>query len=332
LLRKFAEGSGQSAGEFYTPREVAVVMANILDPKANEEICDPCCGSGGLLIKCHLRFKEKFGEETSAPLRFYGQEILHSTYAMALMNAFIHDMEADIRLGDTMNRPAFLQNGKSLKKFDVVTANPMWNQNFTQETYEKDPYHRFSWGYSPSNTADWGWVQHMYSSLRDKGRMAVVLDTGVVSRGSGNASTNRERDIRKAFVEQDWVEAVILLPANLFYNTTAPGVILLINKAKQHPKEILLINASQLFKKGRPKNYLDEESIKQISEIYAQWQDVKGISKVITTQDALQNDANLSPSRYVASGEEEEVMLLEDAIVMVREAEEERQKAEKKLS
>jgi type I restriction enzyme M protein len=308
-------------------------MANILDPKASEEICDPCCGSGGLLIKCHLRFKETAGKDSAtAPLRFYGQEILHSTYAMALMNAFIHDMEAEIRLGDTMTRPAFLQNGKSLKKFDVVTANPMWNQNFTQETYEKDPYHRFSFGYPPSNTADWGWVQHMYSSLKDQGRMAVVLDTGVVSRGSGNASTNRERDIRKAFVEQDLVEAVILLPENLFYNTTAPGVILLINRAKQHPKEILLINASHLFKKGRPKNYLDDESIEQISEVYGQWQDVKGISKVIKTQEALQNDANLSPSRYVASGEAEEIMPLEDAIVMVREAEEERQKAEKKLA
>jgi type I restriction enzyme M protein len=241
-------------------------------------------------------------------------------------------MEAEIRLGDTMNRPAFLQNGKSLKKFDVVTANPMWNQNFTQEIYEKDPYHRFSFGYPPSNTADWGWVQHMYSSLKDKGRMAVVLDTGVVSRGSGNASTNRERDIRKTFIEQDLVEAVILLPENLFYNTTAPGVILLINKAKQRPKEILLINASYLLKKGRPKNYLDEESIQQISQIYTQWQDAKGISKVITIQDALQNDANLSPSRYVASGEEEEVMPLADAIVLVKEAEEERRKAEKKLS
>jgi len=131
LLRKFAEGSGQSAGEFYTPSEVAVLMSYILDPKPGNEIYDPCCGSGGLLIKTFLRGKEKFGDNPSLePLTFYGQEILHATYAMAKMNAFIHDMEAEIALGDTMNRPAFLTPAGALQKFDLVTANPMWNQNF----------------------------------------------------------------------------------------------------------------------------------------------------------------------------------------------------------
>ncbi|HOF98167.1 MAG TPA: N-6 DNA methylase, partial [Paludibacteraceae bacterium] len=128
LLRKFAEGSGQSAGEFYTPSEVAVLMSYILDPKPGDEIYDPCCGSGGLLIKAFLRSKEKFDDNPSfEPVRFYGQEILHATYAMAKMNAFIHDMEAEIALGDTMNRPAFLTSAGALRKFDLVTANPMWN-------------------------------------------------------------------------------------------------------------------------------------------------------------------------------------------------------------
>lgn len=136
LLRKFAEGSGQSAGEFYTPREVAVLMGRILDPDPSFEIYDPCCGSGGLLIKCYLRFKEVFKDDpTVKPVKFYGQEILHSTYAMARMNAFIHDMEAEIALGDTMHRPAFLNPDGSLRKFDIVTANPMWNQDFSQPTY-----------------------------------------------------------------------------------------------------------------------------------------------------------------------------------------------------
>ena len=136
LLRKFAEGSGQSAGEFYTPREVGILMSLIVDPEKGEEVYDPCLGSGGLLIKCYLRFKAKYGEDTKVkPLAFYGQEFLHTTYAMAKMNAFIHRTEANIALGDTMNRPAFLTPQGALKQFDIVLANPMWNQDFVQSTY-----------------------------------------------------------------------------------------------------------------------------------------------------------------------------------------------------
>ena len=333
LLRKFAEGSGQSAGEFYTPREVAILMSRIVEPREGEEIYDPCLGSGGLLIKCFLRFKEKFGENSKVkPLKFYGQEILHGTYAMAKMNAFIHRMEAEIALGDTMNRPAFLTPSGALKKFDIVVSNPMWNQKFPQSTYENDAFNRFNYGYPPSNSADWGWVQHMFSSLNDEGRLAVVLDTGAVSRGSGNQGSNRERDIRKKFVENDFIEAVVLLPENLFYNTTAPGIILIINKNKKHKNKILLINASKLFEKGRPKNFLPEKSVRQIAEIYHKWKEEKGISKIITKEEAAKNDYNLSPSRYVAQNSGEEVLPLEDAIVQLQEAEEERKHADEKLN
>lgn len=332
LLRKFAEGSGQSAGEFYTPREVAVLMSYILEPKPGEEIYDPCCGSGGLLIKCNLRFKEEHSTDTTAePLRFYGQEILPSTFAIAKMNSFIHDMESQIALGDTMNRPAFLNDDGSLRKFDVVTANPMWNQDYTQSVYENDAYHRFGLGYPPSSSADWGWIQHMFTSLKDKGRMAVVLDTGAVSRGSGNAGKNRERDIRKEFVDKDYVEAVLLMPENLFYNTTAPGIILVINKHKKKCGEVLLINASKLFAKGRPKNYLTDEAIKQVSDIYHGWKEVYGISKVVSKDEVTRNDYNLSPSRYVSQDGGEEVLPLEETIVLLKEAEEERKEADESL-
>ena len=334
LLRKFAEGSGQSAGEFYTPGEVAILMSHILDPEPGDEVYDPCCGSGGLLIKCFLRFKEKYNSEPSLePLTFFGQEVLPSTFALAKMNAFIHDMEAEIALGDTMVRPAFLTPQGALKKFDIVTANPMWNQDFSQTVYENDAYNRFTFGYPPSSSADWGWIQHMYASLNDKGKMAVVLDTGAVSRGSGNAGSNRERDIRKQFVENDLVEAVLLLPENLFYNATAPGIIIVINKAKaaERKNTILLINASKLFQKGRPKNYLPEESIEQITNKYLGWNEEEGISKIITKEEATRNDYNLSPSRYVAQNGEDDTLDLEDAIVQLKEAEEERNQADEKL-
>lgn len=334
LLRKFAEGSGQSAGEFYTPKEVAILMSYILDPEPGEEIYDPCCGSGGLLIKANLRFKDKYESDTSIkPLNFYGQEILHSTYAMAKMNAFIHDMETKIALGDTMNKPSFPTSSGSLRQFDLVTANPMWNQDFSQDAFENDAYDRFEFGYPPSNSADWGWLQHMYASLSDNGKMAVVLDTGAVSRGSGNVGKNRERDIRKKFVENDLVEAVLLMPENLFYNTTAPGIIIVINKNREDEKEdnVLLINASKLFKKGRPKNYLPDESIEQIADIYLNWKEEEGISKIIEKEEIVKNDYNLSPSRYVSQNDEEEVLPLEDAVVQLQEAEEERAKADDKL-
>jgi len=341
LLRKFAEGQGQSAGEFYTPREVAILMARILEPEPGMEVYDPCCGSGGLLIKCHLRFLETHGQrhngrlqlpKQAAPLRLFGQEINPATFAIARMNAFIHDMEADIRLGDTMRRPAFTDAEARLRQFDLVTANPMWNQDFPTNIYEHDPYDRFRFGTPPSSSADWGWLQHMLASLKDGGRMAVVLDTGAVSRGSGNQGANRERDIRRAFVDADLIEAIALLPENLFYNTTAPGIILVVNRAKRKPGEILLVNASKLFIKGRPKNYLGDEHIERIAAAYHDWSAEDGLSAIITKEEAARNDYNLSPSRYVASNDKEDVLPLEEAMVLLREAEEERAKADRDLA
>lgn len=337
LLRKFAEGQGQSAGEFYTPKEVAILMARILEPAPGMTVYDPCCGSGGLLIKCHLRLLETHGEwkdgrlVLSQPLRIYGQEINPTTFAIARMNAFIHDMEAEIAIGDTMRRPAFTKNDGSLMQFDLVIANPMWNQEFPTEVYEHDSYGRFNFGIPLKSSADWGWIQHMYASLNERGRMAVVLDTGAVSRGSGSQGTNRERGIRKAFVEHDLVECVILLPENLFYNTTAPGIILVINKVKRHPGEILLINASRLFTRGRPKNYLDEDHVDRIASIYHNWTHEEGLSAIITNEEAAHNDYNLSPSRYVVQNNVEKVLPLEEAVTGLQAAEEERAAADREL-
>ncbi len=360
LLRKFAEGQGQSAGEFYTPGEVAILMAHLLDPQSGMTVYDPTCGSGGLLIKCHLRLVEKFTTENTestenlekpsvssvpsvvkknttlpprvAPLRLFGQEINPTTFAMARMNVIIHDLQADIRIGDTMRHPAFKDTAGRLQTFDRVTANPMWNQKFPVETYENDPYERFTLGIPPHSSADWGWLQHMLASLNERGKMAVVLDTGAVSRGSGNQGSNRERDIRKAFVDRDLIEAVILLPENLFYNTTAPGIILVVNRRKRRPGEILLINASQQFAKGRPKNYLTEEHIARIAALYHEWRAEDGISTIITNDEAARNDYNLSPSRYVSTNGKEEVLPLEEAVVRLQEAEEERAEADRALN
>jgi type I restriction enzyme M protein len=334
LLRKFAESQGQSAGEFYTPREVAVLMARILDPQPGESVYDPCCGSGGLLIKCHLRLLETHGQgghrlpSGVAPLQLFGQEMTPSTFAISKMNSVIHDMEAEIALGDTMGAPRYMESDSRLRRFDIVTANPMWNQDFPVSTYEHDPFERFEFGIPPSSTADWGWVQHMYQSLNDKGRMAVVLDTGAVSRGSGTAGANKERDIRKQFVDRDLIEAVVQLPENLFYNTPAPGAVMVMNRAKSHSGEILLINASKQFEKGRPKNFLDDAHIAAVSRVFEGWRTEDTLSTVVATEEVVLNDYNLSPSRYVAANGDDTVMALEDAVVLLREAEEERAEAD----
>lgn len=338
LLRKFAEGQGQSAGEFYTPFMVGVLMARLLDPQPGMSVYDPTCGSGGLLIKCHLQLLEKFGVQkngskvlpsTVAPLKVYGQEILPTSFAIARMNTFIHDIEANIALGDTMVTPRFTQDDGSLQRFDLVVANPMWNQTIDTAVYENDSFERFSRGIPPRSSADWGWVQHMFTSLGPNGRMAVVLDTGGVSRGSGNQGSSRERDIRKLFVEGDLtnqgdlIEAVILLPENLFFNTSSPGIIMVLNKAKRHPGEILLINSSKLFTKGRPKNELIDSHVDYISDIYHEWKVEEGCSHIITNAVTARNDYNLSPSRFVKTNGEELTLPLEEAVVLLEEAEEE---------
>src|ERR1035438_2296524 len=233
LLRKFAEGQGSSAGEFLTPPEVALLMAIILDPQPGQSVYDSNCGTAGLLIKAHLRLIDKFGVKGNgakklppkvAPLNLFGQEINPSTFAMARMNAFIHDMEAEIALGDTMTNPRFTQRDGSLRRFDRVTANPMWNQdNVPGAVFENDAFSRFRYGAPPAKNADWGWVQHMLTSLAECGRLAVVLDTGALTRGSGTSRNDRECPIRKAIVDNDLVEAVFLLPENLFYNTPNAG-------------------------------------------------------------------------------------------------------------
>ncbi len=343
LIRKFAEDSGQSAGEFFTPPEVGQLMAYILDPDEGETLYDPACGSSGLLIKAQLRLREKVAKrlgkdphdlvpgDIKQPLRLFGQEINHITYAMSRMNAFLHDMDTEVALGDTMRSPVFVEEDGSLNRFDKVTANPMWNQDFPSGLADKDPFSRFAWGTPPNNSADWGWVQHMLASVKDGGKVAVVLDTGSVSRGSGNQGRNRERDIRRQCVEADWVECVILMPENLFYNTNAPGIIMVLNLAKAHPGEILLVNASKLYEKGRPKNYLTDEHIEHIFRLYHDWEAEEGASAVVTTQQVTANDYNLSPSRYVASNDMPEVLSLEDALVQLAEAEEERRRADEAL-
>ena len=306
LIRKFAEGSGQSAGEFFTPPEVARIMALIMDPEPGASVYDPCCGSAGLLIACEhvLDEKMKLRSKTKyAPLKMHGQEYVATTWAMANMNMIIHDMEGEIEIGDTFKSPKF-RIGNKLKTFDRVVSNPMWNQDwFKEEDYDADELGRFPQGagFPGAQSADWGWVQHILASLNKDGRAAVVLDTGAASRGSGNANKNKEKSVRQWFVEQDLIEGVIYLPENLFYNTSAPGILVFLNKAKPKDRKnnLFLINATQVVEKGDPKNFVPASGIKRIATAFESWAEEEKFAKIVTREQVARDDYNISPSRYI---------------------------------
>ena len=303
LLRKFAEGSGQSAGEFFTPTEVGYLMAHIMRPRPGEECHDYACGSAGLLIKLQLVARE-LDPPSKVPLKLHGQELQAESYAVARMNAIIHDMDAEIQRGDTMINPKFRTADSKIRTFDIVVANPMWNQPFDPEIFANDPFDRFrTQGGITTGKGDWAWLQHTLACLNERGRAAVVLDTGAMTRGSGSKHEDRERNIRKWFVEHDLIDGVILLPDNLFYNTTAAGMIVVLSKRKPaaRKEKIVLVNASARVRKGRPKNYIPEEEILPLATAFLKGEPVEGEVAVITREQVEEADYNLSPSRWATA-------------------------------
>ena len=301
LLRKFAEGAGQSAGEQFTPTEVGFLMAHLMRPRPGETCHDYACGSAGLLIKLQLIARET--DPTSrVPLKLSGQELQADSYGIAHMNAIIHDMEVLIERGDTMINPKFKDAAGRIVGHDIVVANPMWNQDFNRDIFENDPFDRFrTTGGITTGKGDWAWLQHTLACLNERGRAAVVLDTGAVTRGSGSKNEDRERNIRRWFVERDLIDGVILLPDNLFYNTSAAGIIVVLSKRKPEARKdkIVLVNASRRVGKGRPKNYIPEEHIRPIAAMLIKGEPVEGEVAVITREQVADADYNLSPSRWV---------------------------------
>ena len=333
LLRKFAEGSGQSAGEFFTPTEVGFLMAHLLRPRPGEACHDYACGSAGLLVKLQLVARE-LDPTSRVPLKLYGQELQAESYAVAHMNAVIHDMDVGIERGDTMINPKFKTAAGRIAAHDIVVANPMWNQDINPDIYANDPFDRFhATGGVTTGKADWAWLQHTLACLNERGRAAVVLDTGAVTRGSGARHEDRERNIRKWFVDRDLIDGVILLPDNLFYNTSAAGVIVVLSKRKPGARKdrIVLLNASRRVRKGRPKNFIPEEDIPAIAEAFAAGEPVEGEVAVITREQAAGADYNLSPSRWVGQATDEESASVFDLIDELRRLSAEIQKSDRQL-
>ena len=327
ILKYFAPTKAKE-GEVYTPREVIRLMVEILDPQPYKSIYDPALGSGGMLIIAYKYVEEKYGKEKADTLFLCGQEVNSKTLALAKMNMLLHDIKNFLFfLGDTLLFPKFKEKDK-IKNFDYVIANPPWNQDgYDENTLKRGEYwnERFEYGFATKQSADWVWIQHMIYSA--EGKVAVVIDTGAVSRGG------REKIIREKIVEHDLIECVILLPEKLFYNTGAPAVIIIFNKQKPEEKKekILLINASKEYQEGKKQNTLSIENIKKIVNAYREFKDIEKFAKVITKEEVRQADYNLSPSRFISVVEEEKYRPVEEIKKDLEKLEEERKKIETKV-
>jgi type I restriction enzyme M protein len=310
ILRYFAPTKAKE-GEIYTPREVIKLLIEILDPKPMESVYDPACGSGGMLISAYKHVEEKFGGEEAEKLFLFGQEVNQRTIALAKMNMYIHDIHNHhLEFGDTFLYPKF-KEGDSLKRFDVVVANPPWNQDgYDEDVLKKGEFwkQRFSYGFVPRQSADWAWIQHMIASAKDDGsRVGIVIDNGCLFRGG------KEKAIRSAVLSEgnDLVECVVLLPEKLFYNTGAPGAIIIFNKHKAAERrgKVLFVNASGEFEQHpevRKLNRLGDSNIRKIAEAYAGFREEKGFSRTVPLKVIEENDYNLNVTLYVMPVEEGE--------------------------
>lgn len=325
LIARFASDGGKKGGEFYTPAKVSELVARLVAPKENDRIYDPTCGSGGLLLKAYKQIP-------SGKTRLYGQEQNMQTWALCRMNMFLHNVDdANIWRGDTLANPQNIEDDK-LMKFQCICANPpfsldKWDSGFLTNVEtdgkhkakmiaELDPYRRFDWGIPPSSKGDYAFVMHMLHSLDDTtGRMGVILPHGVLFRGAS------EGRIRRTIIEQfNLLDAVIGLPANLFYGAGIPACILIFRKDRITNEKVLFIDASGdgHYEKGKNQNILRDEDVQKIVDTYyayktdINYKDEEKFSHVATLQEIADNDFNLNIPRYVDTFEEEELVDIDE--------------------
>lgn len=289
LIKYFADSAGKKGGEFYTPNEVVKLLVSILEPGEDAEIYDPTCGSGGMLIENKNYVEARYGD--ASRLSFYGQELSGTTWSLCKMNMLFHDIfDATILQGDTIANPQHIENGE-LKRFDIVIANPPFSANYSDIKNHRD---RFHYWMPKKKKADFMFVQHMVSVLKDNGRMAVVMPHGVLFRGS------EEKSMRQWLVERGYLEAVIGLPSGLFYGTGIPASVLVINKKEAGTrKEVLFINADREYKEGKNQNKLRPEDIAKITYIYKAKENLEGYAKKVSQSDLEKEDYNFNIRRYV---------------------------------
>ena len=295
LIKKFADDSGHTAAEFYTNRTLVKLMTLITDPKPGESVYDPTCGSGGILLNSVLYLKEQKKEYRT--LKLYGQELNLITSAIARMNMFMHNIDEFLVVqGDTLDSPQILDNDE-LKKFDVIMANPPYSiKRWSQSKWMNDPYGRNIWGTPPQGCADYAFQQHIMKSLNpETGRCVVLWPHGVLFRDS-------EAEIRNKMIEGDFVDAVIGLGKNLFYNSSMESCLLIcrMKKPKERKGKIIFIDAKEEIRIERSAAYLKPEHIKRIADTYWKFNDDEGFAKTVSNKEVLsEQKGNLSIQLYV---------------------------------
>jgi type I restriction enzyme M protein len=319
LIGQFASGAGKKAGEFYTPQEVSKILAKIVTTGKSKlkSVYDPTCGSGSLLLRVAREVKEVNN--------FYGQEMNRTTYNLARMNMILHGVhyrKFDIKQEDTLEHPQHID-----QQFEAIVANPpfsaQWSANplFTSD----DRFSQYG-KLAPSSKADYAFVQHMIYHLADNGAMAIVLPHGVLFRGGA------ELHIRKYLIEQkNYLDAVIGLPANIFYGTSIPTCILVFKKCRENPDNILFIDASQEFEKVKTQNILRDEHINKIVETYRNRTTIEKYSHCASLQEIAGNDYNLNIPRYVDTFEEEEAIDIQAVMSEIKTLETKRADLDKQI-
>jgi type I restriction enzyme M protein len=312
LIKKFADKSRKSAGEFFTPRSVVELMINILNPQPGETIYDPSCGSGGMLIESVKHVKDEGGDPRLLFGRIYGQEKNLNTASIARMNLILHGMEDfSIATADTLREPQFVQRD-TLMTFDCVIANPPFSlKSWGEDQWEHDRWGRNVAGTPPAANGDWAWLQHMITSMSaGTGRMAVVLPLGALFRGQS------EGRIRSAVLDMDIIDAVIELGPNLFYGTQIPACIVVArsHKPKNRKGTVQFINASDLLREGRNQNTLEPEHVEEIFKLYSQHTDVELFSRVVSNEKIQSSGGDLSPGKYVTKHVAEVLPSIDEAM------------------
>ena len=326
LLEQFADATKKKGGEFFTPREVVNLLVNITDPKAGMRICDPTCGSGGMLIISRKHIEKKRGNPRNLVLD--GQESNYGNLAMCKMNMVLHGItDFTIGYGDVLSNPQLVKGGK-LNKYHKILANFPFSMDWDNKSAEKDPYDRFSFGVPPAKgKADFAFIQHMFSQLDDTGQAAIICSQGVLFRG------NVEAQIREGMINQDVIEGIIALPEKLFFGTGIPACVMILNrnKPKTRKNKIIFVYAAKEYQEGKNRNRLREQDIMKITKAFHTFRDIDRYCHVAGYEELKDNEFNLNVPRYVDISEPEEEIDIQSVINDLKKLDEERSKLESRV-
>jgi len=326
LIGQFADDAGKKGGEFYTPKEVVTLLVDLLDPQEGMYVCDPACGSGGMLVQTVYHLKSLHQNPKNVVL--HGQERNIGTWAICKMNMLLHGIAgARIEKGDTIREPKLLQKGKLLE-YDIVIANPPFSlKNWGIESAEGDSFGRFKYGLPPQSYGDYAFVQHMISTLKPAGRAGIVLPHGVLFRGGA------EGKIRQSILEEDIVEAVIGLPSNLFYGASIPACLLILNKKKVAARKgkVFFLYGARDFLQLKNQNKLRPEDIDRIVKAFHSYAATEKYCRPVSLDEIRRNDYNLNIPRYIDIAEDEAPIDVQQTINELAKLKKERAQAEEKV-